>query len=175
MALGRANSRSPSAPWIRPNPDSPTPPNGNAGTVANPITELIEVIPVRRDRAAFMAARRSRENTAEPSPYRPALAYDTASARLTTGLTVTVGPNVSSVTAAAPSGTSASTTGRTYGGATESDPPTTARPPRASASATCLLTTSACAGSVIGPYDAPSSDPGRSSETRWISRSRKLW
>ena len=36
MALGRVNSRSPSAPWIRPNPDSPTPPNGSAGTIANP-------------------------------------------------------------------------------------------------------------------------------------------
>jgi choline dehydrogenase-like flavoprotein len=43
----------------------------------------------------------------------PALAYDTASAMLTTGRTVTVGPNVSSVTAADPSGTSASTTGLT--------------------------------------------------------------
>jgi len=74
MALGRVNSRSPSAPWIRPNPDSPTPPNGSAGTVANPITEFTDVIPVRRERAAFMAARRSRANTAEPSPYRPALA-----------------------------------------------------------------------------------------------------
>ena len=29
MAFARANSRSPSAPWIRPNPDSPTPPNGS--------------------------------------------------------------------------------------------------------------------------------------------------
>ena len=27
MAFARVNSRSPSAPWIRPNPDSPTPPN----------------------------------------------------------------------------------------------------------------------------------------------------
>src|SRR5579859_639839 len=120
MALARVNSRSPSAPWIRPNPDSPTPPNGRAGTVANPITELTDVIPVRSDRAADMAARRSRANTAEPSPYRPALAYDTASARLTTGRTVTVGPNVSSVTAADPSGTSVSTTGRTNGGSTDS-------------------------------------------------------
>src|SRR5690242_21895789 len=82
MAFGRLNSRSPSAPWIRPNPDSPTPPNGRAGTVAKPITEFTDVIPVRRDRAADMAARRSRANTAEPRPYRPALAYDTASAML---------------------------------------------------------------------------------------------
>ena len=28
--LGRANSRSPSSPWMRPNPESPTPPNGSA-------------------------------------------------------------------------------------------------------------------------------------------------
>jgi hypothetical protein len=68
MALGRLNSRSPSAPWIRPNPDSPTPPNGSAGTIANPTTELTEVIPVRSDRAAAMAAERSRLNTADPSP-----------------------------------------------------------------------------------------------------------
>jgi len=56
MALGRENSRSPSAPWIRPNPDSPTPPNGSAGTIANPSTELIEVIPDRNERAAAIAA-----------------------------------------------------------------------------------------------------------------------
>ena len=68
MALARANSRSPSAPWIRPNPDSPTPPNGSAGTIANPSTELIEVIPDRSERAAVMAAERSRVNTADPSP-----------------------------------------------------------------------------------------------------------
>jgi len=68
MALGRVNSRSPSAPWIRPNPDSPTPPNGRAGTVANPTTELTEVIPVRSPRAAVMAAERSPANTADPSP-----------------------------------------------------------------------------------------------------------
>ena len=68
MALGLVNSRSPSAPWIRPNPDSPTPPNGSAGTIANPSTELIEVIPDRSDRAAVMAAERSPANTADPSP-----------------------------------------------------------------------------------------------------------
>src|SRR5580704_4507741 len=175
MALARANSRSPSAPWIRPNPDSPTPPNGSAGTVANPITEFTEVIPLRRARAAAMAADRSRANTADPSPYLPALAYDTASAMLTTGVTVTVGPNVSSVTAVLVSGTSVSTTGRTYGAATASGPPTTARPPRASASATCLATTSVCDGRVIGPYAAPASNPGRSPDTRWVSRSRKEW
>jgi anti-anti-sigma factor len=113
IALGRENSRRPSAPWIRPNPDSPTPPNGSAGTATKPSTEFTDVIPVRSDRAAFMAARRSREKTAEPSPYRPALAYDTASAMLTTDFTVSVGPNVSSCTAEEFSGTSTSTTGRT--------------------------------------------------------------
>ena len=68
IALARVNSRSPSAPWIRPNPDSPTPPNGSAGTIANPSTELTEVIPARNQRAAAMAAERSRANTADPSP-----------------------------------------------------------------------------------------------------------
>src|SRR5689334_5490615 len=175
MAFGRENSRSPSAPWIRPNPDSPTPPNGRAGTIANPITEFTEVIPVRSDRAAAIAAARSRENTADPSPYRPALANDTPSARFATGVTVTVGPNVSSVTAAEYSGTSVSTTGRTYGGATASGPPTADLPPRASASATCLATISGCDGSVIGPYEASPSKPGRSSLTLDVSRSMKLW
>jgi len=181
MALGRVNSRSPSAPCIRPNPDSPTPPNGNAGTSANPSTELIEVIPLRNERAAVMAAERSLVNTADPSPYRPALANETASARLTTGVTVTVGPNVSSVTAVLCSGTSVKTTGRTYGAATPSAPPTspspftTERPPWARASATCVATISPCAGEVIGPYAAPASDPGRSPETRCVSRSRKVW
>src|SRR3954469_18531956 len=45
MALARANSRRPSAPWMRPKPESPTPPNGSAGTAAKAITALIEVIP----------------------------------------------------------------------------------------------------------------------------------
>jgi hypothetical protein len=68
MALARVNSRSPSAPWIRPNPDSPTPPNGSAGTIANAMTELTAVIPLRSSRAAARARRRLRANTAEPSP-----------------------------------------------------------------------------------------------------------
>ena len=79
------------------------------------------------------------------------MANETASARFGTDVTVTVGPNVSSVTAAECSGTSVRMTGRTYGGATASAPPTTGRPPRASASARCLATTSGCEGSVIGP------------------------
>ncbi len=104
---------------------------------------------------------RSLVNTADPSPYRPALANDTASARLTTGVTVTVGPNVSSVTAALCSGTSVSTIGRTYGASPAAAVPVhrpaprpaspASRPPRASASATCLATISPCAGEVIGP------------------------
>ena len=40
IALARLNSRSPSAPWIRPKPESPLPPNGSAGTLANVITAL---------------------------------------------------------------------------------------------------------------------------------------
>jgi hypothetical protein len=65
--LGRENSRSPSAPWMRPNPDSPEPPNGSAGTAANAITEFTEVIPARRARAARRPARRRLVNTADPS------------------------------------------------------------------------------------------------------------
>ena len=106
------------------------------------------------------------------------MANETASASPATGVTVTVGPNVSSVTAADPSGTSVSTTGRTYGDAspsTASAPPTACRPPRASASATCLATVSGCDGSVIGPYDASLSNPGRSDDTFSDSRSRNEW
>src|SRR5205814_10142126 len=99
----------------------------------------------------------------------------------TTGVTVTVGPKVSSVTAADLSGTSVRITGRTYGGATASGSPPiapsphTCRPPRASASATCLATVSGCEGSVIGPYDASLSNPGRNSDTFEVSCSRNEW
>ena len=65
--LGRENSRSPSAPWIRPNPDSPEPPNGSAGTAANAITEFTEVIPARRRPRRAQAGRRRLVNTADPS------------------------------------------------------------------------------------------------------------
>src|SRR5689334_2017770 len=45
--LVRQNSRMPSSPWIRPNPDSPIPPNGKDGMPAKPITEFTLVIPAR--------------------------------------------------------------------------------------------------------------------------------
>ena len=41
IACGRVNSCSPSAPWMRPMPDSPTPPNGSAG-IARRIAALTE-------------------------------------------------------------------------------------------------------------------------------------
>ena len=65
--------------------------------------------------------------------------------------TVTVGPNVSSVTARLSSGTSARITGPTYGLRMLASPPTTGRPPRASASAMCCSITSIWPGMVIGP------------------------
>jgi hypothetical protein len=65
--LARENSRSPSAPWMRPNPDSPDPPNGSAGTAANESTEFTDVIPARSARAARIPARRRLVNTADPS------------------------------------------------------------------------------------------------------------
>ena len=68
-----------------------------------------------------------------------------------TRLTTTVGPKVSSVTAELSSGTSASTTGSTYGARTESRPPTTARPPRDSASSIWAEMMPSCEGMVIGP------------------------
>ena len=67
IALARVNSRSPSRPWMRPKPESPFPPNGSAGTVANPITELIAVMPLRIARAAAMARFLLPANTVDPS------------------------------------------------------------------------------------------------------------
>ncbi len=113
MALARENSRSPSAPWIRPNPESPLPPNGSEGTLANVMTPLIEVIPLRRARATASARLPFLPNTAEPSAYRLALASRTASSMSATRVTVSVGPNVSSDTARLSSGTSARMTGPT--------------------------------------------------------------
>src|SRR5581483_8256164 len=175
IALARANSRSPSGPCVRPNPDSPTPPNGSPGTVTNPSTEFTEVIPVRSARAAASPADRLPLNTADPSPYRPPLASVTPASSDGTGVTVTTGPNVSSVTAALDSGTPVSTTGPAQLPATLSGPPTAAVPPRESASATCDATSAPCDGNVKGPYDAPGSDPGRKPATRAVSRSRKEW
>lgn len=68
MALGRVNSREPSAPWMRPNPESPTPPNGSAGTPAKEMTELTAVIPDRIARASSIARRASRAKTVPASP-----------------------------------------------------------------------------------------------------------
>src|SRR5262249_1734433 len=48
IALARANSRRPSGPWMRPNPEAPTPPNGRLGIPANEIAELTHAKPGRR-------------------------------------------------------------------------------------------------------------------------------
>ena len=110
--LGRANSRSPSAPWIRPNPESPEPPNGSDGIPANEMTPLMAVMPLRSARAASMATflfrgehrrRPGRSGWRWPAP-RPRPGRRPWS-------TVMVGPNVSSVTARLSSGTSARMTG----------------------------------------------------------------
>src|ERR1700739_1220234 len=110
---------------MRPNPDSPLPPNGSAGTAANEITEFTDVIPARKARAAHRPVLRRLVDTAEPSAYGDALASRTASASDDTGVTVTTGPKVSSRTAAPSSGTSTRITGVTYGACTESRPPKT--------------------------------------------------
>ena len=52
---------------MRPKPESPLPPNGSAGTLANVMTELIEVIPLRRARATASPRLAFLLNTAEPS------------------------------------------------------------------------------------------------------------
>src|SRR5260370_246130 len=139
---------------MRPKHAPAAPPNGGAGTATNPITELIDVMPVRRDRAAARPARRRRVNTADPRPYGDAFASRTASASDGTGVTVTVGPKVSSRTAALSSGTSTSTTGAMNGGFTASRPPPTGPPPRATAAARGPSTPPACHGSAAGPHGA---------------------
>ncbi len=136
MALARANSRRPSAPWIRPKPDSPTPPNGSAGANAKAHTALMLVMPHCRRSAMSWPRRRERVKTAEPRPYDEALARATASSSSRTRAIVTVGPKVSSSTASDSSGTSTRTTGWACPARTESRPPTTAWPPRSSASST---------------------------------------
>lgn len=47
MLWVRVNSRSPSAPWIRPNPESPTPPRGTAAMAAKEITLFTVTMPTR--------------------------------------------------------------------------------------------------------------------------------
>ena len=77
------------------------------------MTPLTAVIPLRSARAAPIAAFLFLANTLAPRPYWLALARSTPSARSATLVTVTVGPNVSSVTARLSSGTSARMTGPT--------------------------------------------------------------
>ena len=103
-----------------------------------------------------------------------ALVRRTASSASGTRVTVTVGPNVSSRTADDVSGTSTSTVGGTKGPPSAgTSPPTTARPPCSTASRTCRRMTSTWPGMVIGPNDAPSSDPARSRRARSVSSATK--
>ena len=113
IALARVNSLSPSSPWIRPNPESPTPPKGSAGTEANVSTELIDVIPLRIRRARSMAFFVDPEKIEPARPYLVALVRVSASSASRTRVMVRVGPNVSSRTATESSGTSSSTVGAT--------------------------------------------------------------
>src|SRR4051794_21555585 len=145
--LARVNSFNPSSPWMRPKPDSPTPPNGNAGKPAYDSTELTLAIPLRSRRAASYP--RFLLKTAAPSPYDVLLALSTASSREETRLTASTGPNVSSRIMRASSGTSTRTIGSIQGARMLSGPPTTARAPREMASSTCARTTSICFGIVI--------------------------
>src|SRR5580692_264677 len=98
---------------MRPKPDSPDPPNGSEGTLAKEITELIEVMPEFSARAAASPAFLFLAKTLPPRPYLLSFASLTPSDRLATGVTVMVGPKVSSVTAVLDSGTSARITGPT--------------------------------------------------------------
>ena len=60
------NARSPSSPWIRPNPESFEPPNGSAGTAANPSTEFTDTAPARSRAAIAAPVRPLPLNTAAP-------------------------------------------------------------------------------------------------------------
>ncbi len=68
IALARVNSLSPSSPWIRPKPLSPTPPKGSAGTEAKVSTEFTDVMPLRIRRARSIARAFDCANT---EPARP--------------------------------------------------------------------------------------------------------
>ncbi len=157
IAFGQANSRSPSAPCTRPNPECPTPPNGSPPTAVKIMTLLTETIPTRSRSAISRPCRR--ENTEAPSPKTPLLALATASSMSRTRVTTRVGPNVSSVIARASSGTSTSTIGSMNGGRSDSGPPTTARPPRSSASWRWRRTSSIWPWRTIGPYPDGSPAP----------------
>ena len=97
---------------------------------------MTDVIPDRMRRAIDMPL--ARENTAPARPYWVALVRRTASSMLSTGSIVSVGPKVSSVIAVESSGTSTRIVGCTYRSPTASGPPSTARPPRATASSMWL-------------------------------------
>src|SRR4051794_41929408 len=77
IALGRVNSFSPSSPWMRPKPESPTPPNGRDGKPAKDNTELTLAIPLRTRRAGA-DARLFPENPA-PRPDDDPVAFSIAS------------------------------------------------------------------------------------------------
>ena len=66
IALAKVNSLSPSGPWIRPKPESPTPPKGSDGMAAKVITPLTAVMPERMREASSMP--RAFEKTVEPRP-----------------------------------------------------------------------------------------------------------
>ena len=129
---------------------------------ANVSTELTAVMPLRIRRAISIAAG-ALANTRRPGRSAVALASSTRllhvghpgdGQRRAEGL---LAHRRRSPRARRPAPSGARTAGRTA-----SAPPTTARPPRASASSMCRRMTSSCAGIVIGPYVASSSEPGRS-------------
>src|SRR5699024_2314694 len=76
-ALGRENSRRPSAPWMRPKPDAPEPPKGNDGMPAKARNALTDTMPVSSFSARARPRRRSLVKIEPPSPYEPALALST--------------------------------------------------------------------------------------------------
>ena len=68
IALARVNSFRPSSPWIRPKPESPTPPNGRDGTDAKAMTEFMLVMPERMRSAMEMPRALERVKTAPARP-----------------------------------------------------------------------------------------------------------
>jgi hypothetical protein len=101
------------------------------------------------------------ENTAPARLFLVALVRSTASSIDDTGLTASVGPNVSSVISVESSGTCVRMVGCTYRSPTPSGPPSTTVAPFATASSRWPLMTSIWDGIVIGPMFPPSSKPGR--------------
>src|ERR1700722_17094460 len=107
--LTSVNESSASGPSSRPRPDCLNPPNGVQYRTEE--CELTDRLPVSTPRATRIARPTFSVQIEPDSPYGVSLAIATASASSSNGVTVTTGPNTSSVYAGSSRPTGASTVG----------------------------------------------------------------